>query len=318
MLVSVCMIAYNHEAYIREAIEGVLMQQTNFEFEFIISNDASSDRTHQVISELVANSPEGKRVKYFNQPRNLGMQSNFIFALKECKGKYIALCEGDDYWTDPLKLQKQVDYISSHDDCNLVFTDVQLLLEGTGSWLKKNWATITRDKYQFKDLIERNVITTCTVLFRNPNKNEEMKNWLNAFRIGDYPLYLFLLRNGYAYYLKDITAIYRQHTEGTFSLKGIENLIDKNIDVLETISKRKLTQQELFYVSKSKLKWYYTKAVRMSSNLHFDQIRSFLMNKVKWSDIRYNQKYFLKIAFLFLFPKLKARVFDHPEKAAGN
>lgn len=316
-MVSVCMLAYNHEKYISKAIEGVLMQQTNFEFEFIISNDASSDRTHQVISELVANPREGKRVKYLNQPRNLGMQSNFIFALKECKGKYIALCEGDDYWTDPLKLQKQVDYISSHGDCNLVFTDVQLL-EEAGSNLKENWATITRDKYQFKDLIERNVITTCTVLFRNPNQNEEMENWLKAFKIGDYPLYLFLLRNGYAYYLEDITAVYRQHTGGTFSLKGIENLIDKNIDVLETISKKNLTQQELFYIKRSAIKWYYTKAVRMSNNLNFDQIRSFLTNKVKWADIRYNPGYFSKIVFLFLFPKLKAGVFNYPEMAAGN
>src|SRR6185312_2892285 len=139
-MVSVCMLAYNHEHYIAEAIEGVLMQQTNFEFELIISNDASSDRTHEVISEFAVNHPKGKRVKYFNQQRNLGMQCNFIFALKACKGKYIALCEGDDYWTDPLKLQKQVDYISSHADCNLVFTGVQLLEDATNR-LKENWAT---------------------------------------------------------------------------------------------------------------------------------------------------------------------------------
>jgi len=241
-MVSVCMLAYNHEDYIAEAIEGVMMQQTNFEFELIISNDASSDRTHEVVSEFVANHTKDKTVKYFNQQRNLGMQCNFIFALNECKGKYIALCEGDDYWTDPLKLQKQVDYISSHENCNLVFTGVQLL-EEVGNRLKGNWANVTRNIYEFKDLIERNVITTCTVLFRNPNKNEEIENWLKLFEIGDYPLYLFLLRSGYAYYLKDITAVYRQHSGGIFSLKGIENLINKNIDVLETIQQKQLTNR---------------------------------------------------------------------------
>ena len=317
MVVSIIMMTYNHEKYIIEAIEGVMMQQTNFEFELIISNDASSDRTHEVVSEFVANHTKGKRVKYFNHQRNLGMQSNFIFALKQCKGKYIALCEGDDYWTDPLKLQKQVDYISSHENCNLVFTDVQLL-EEVGNRLKGNWAKVTRNIYEFKDLIERNVITTCTVLFRNPNKNEEIENWLKLFEIGDYPLYLFLLRSGYAYYLKDITAVYRQHSGGIFSLKGIENLINKNIDVLETIQQKQLTNGESFHVRKSLIKWYYTKAVRMSSNLNFYEIRSFVRRKVKWSDILYNQKYFLKIAFLFLFPKFKAGVFNNPEMTAGN
>lgn len=316
-MVSVCMLAYNHEHYIAEAIEGVLMQQTNFEFELIISSDASSDRTHEVVSEFVANHTKGKRVKYFNQQRNLGMQCNFIFALNECKGKYIALCEGDDYWTDPLKLQKQVDYISGHEKCNLVFTDVQLLEEGENR-LKENWANITRNIYQFKDLIERNVITTCTVLFRNSNNNAGIDNWLKHFEIGDYPLYLFLLRSGYAYYLKDITAVYRQHSGGIFSLKGIENLINKNIDVLETIQQKQLTNRESFHVRKSLIKWYYTKAVRMSSNLDFYEIRSFLRGKVKWHDILYNQKYFLKIAFLFLFPKFKAGVFNNPEMTAGN
>lgn len=311
------MLAYNHERFIHESIEGVLMQQTNFEYELIISNDASSDRTHEVISEFIANHPNGERVKYFNHHTNLRMQSNFIFALKECRGKYIALCDGDDYWTDPLKLQKQVDYISSHGHCNLVFTDVQLL-EEAGSKLKENWATITRNIYGFKDLIERNVITTCTVLFRNPNKNEEIENWLKIFAIGDYPLYLFLLRSGYAYYLNEITAVYRQHTGGTFSLKGIRNLIDKNIEVLETVAKKKLTRRQLFYVRKSQVKWYYTKAVRMSSDMHFDEIRPYLRCKVKWSDSWYNQRYFLNIAFLFLFPKWKAGVFTSPEMATDN
>jgi glycosyltransferase involved in cell wall biosynthesis len=312
MLVSIIMIAYKHENYIREAIEGVLMQQTNFEFELIISDDGSPDQTNEVISDCIARHPKRESIKYFNQQKNLGMQANFIFALSQCNGKYIALCEGDDYWTDPLKLQKQVDYISNHENCNLVFTDVQLLEEAENK-LKENWAGITRDIYEFKDLVERNVITTCTVLFRNPTNNKEIENWLKFFEIGDYPLYLFLLRNGYAYYLKDITAIYRQHRGGTFSLKGIENLIDKNVHVLETIAKKELTKRELFCVRKSLIKWYYTKAVRMSSDLNFYEIRPYIRKKVKWLDMQYNMRYFLKIMVLFLFPKFKSGVFDKSE-----
>jgi glycosyltransferase involved in cell wall biosynthesis len=317
MLVSICMLTYNHQGYIKQAIDGVLMQQTNFEFELIISDDGSPDQTNEVISDCIARHPKRESIKYFNQQKNLGMQANFIFALSQCNGKYIALCEGDDYWIDPLKLQKQVDYISNHENCNLVFTNVKLLEEAENK-LKENWAGITRDTYEFKDLIERNVITTCTVLFRNPTNNNEIENWLKFFEIGDYPLYLFLLRNGYAYYLKDITAIYRQHRGGTFSLKGIENLIDKNINVLETIEKRELNNRQLFYVRKSLIKWYYTKVVRMSSNLHFSKIRPFIKRQLKWSNLTYNPKYYSKILFIFLFPKLKAGVFEKPEMSQSN
>jgi glycosyltransferase involved in cell wall biosynthesis len=302
------MLAYNHEAYIRQAIDGVLMQQTDFEYELIISNDSSPDRTNEVINEFVANHPKRKRIKYFNQQQNLGMQSNFTFALKECSGKYIALCEGDDYWTDPLKLQKQVDYISQHENCNLVFTDVQLFEESENKFYH-NWARITKDKYEFKDLIEGNVITTCTVLFRNPNNNEEIENWLKVFKIGDYPLYLFLLRNGYAYYLKDITAVYRQHTGGTFSLKGIENLLKTNIEILETIKKKNLTKKEFFFVKKSLIKWYYAKVVRLSSK-NSKGIRPYVKNHLKITDIGFNPKYFLKTLLLFCLPEIKAGVFD--------
>jgi glycosyltransferase involved in cell wall biosynthesis len=311
------MLAYNHQAYIQQAIDGVLMQQTNFDLELIISNDHSSDHTNEVICRYIKSHPKPETIKYFSQEKNLGMQSNFIFALKECKGKYIALCEGDDYWTDPLKLQKQVDYISSHADCNLVFTGVQLLEDATNR-LKENWATITRDTYRFKDLIERNVFTTCTVLFRNPNDNKGIDNWLKNFKIGDYPLYLFLLRSGYAYYLKDITAVYRQHSGGTFSLKGLQNLLNTHIEVLETVSKRNLTKKELLYVKKSLVQWHYATLVRLSSKSHSKEVRTYVKKHFKLSDITYNPRYFMKVAFLFLFPKFKAGVFENSEITIAN
>ena len=105
--VSVVMITYGHEKFIREAIEGVLMQECDFEVELILANDCSPDQTDSVIQDIIKNHPKGCWIKYIRQENNIGMMPNFIFALKQCKGKYIALCEGDDYWTDPLKLQKQ-------------------------------------------------------------------------------------------------------------------------------------------------------------------------------------------------------------------
>jgi glycosyltransferase involved in cell wall biosynthesis len=300
-------------------VESFLMQQTTFPFEIIIHDDASADKTGEILKEYEAKYPNV--IKCLYQKKNqysLGVRGIMAkFTFPHARGKYIALCEGDDYWTDPFKLQKQIDYISKHENCNLVFTDVKLLEESNNK-LESNWATITKDIYRFKDIVQANVITTCTVLFRNSYRKHEIENWLTHFNIGDYPLYLFLLRDGYAYFLKDITSVYRQHSGGIFSLKGIEHLINKNIEVLEVLEKLNLSKQEFFYVRKSLIRWYYTKVVRMSDNLQFDQIRTFIKKKVKWTDTWFNLTYFLKILFLFLFPQFKAGVFQRSEMPLSN
>ena len=114
--VSVCMITYGHEKFIEEAINGVLMQECDFVVELIIANDCSPDKTDAVIQNILCNHPRASWIKYIKHDKNLGMMPNFIFAMQECKGKYIALCEGDDYWTDPSKLQKQVDFLEANSD----------------------------------------------------------------------------------------------------------------------------------------------------------------------------------------------------------
>ena len=121
IMVSICCITYNHENFIRDAIEGFLMQQTNFDYEIIIANDCSPDNTDSFVKKYINNHPKGKLIKYFRHDKNIGVMPNFIFALKQCTGKYIALCEGDDYWTDPYKLQKQVDFLEANLDYTICF-----------------------------------------------------------------------------------------------------------------------------------------------------------------------------------------------------
>ena len=289
-------------------MDGVLMQQSNFDVELIISNDCSPDKTNEIIEKRIRDYNGTVRIKYFSREKNLGMQPNFIFALNQCSGTFIALCEGDDYWTDPLKLQKQVDYISKKDDCNMVFTDIKIWNENKSEFLP-NWANIEREKYEFKDLIKRNVITTCTVLFRNPHQNAEISDYLVNFKIGDYPLYLFLIRSGYACFLNEVTAIYRQHGGGVFSLTGSENVIDAHINVLQTIMEFNWSKKELTFVRHSLVKWYYSKVVRMSSELQFSKIRPYIKRNLKWRDILYNYNYFFRIYLLYFFPKWKSGVF---------
>ena len=115
-LVSVCLITYNQENYIQKAIKSIFDQEVGFPIEVIISNDCSSDNTHQKIEEILKDATNGLVVRYYNHKDNLGMMRNFSFAINECKGKYIAYFEGDDYWDYPKKLQTQVDFLEQNPD----------------------------------------------------------------------------------------------------------------------------------------------------------------------------------------------------------
>src|SRR3990167_48992 len=118
-LVSVKMITYNHAPFIVQAIDGVLQQKTHFIFELVIGEDCSTDGTHEIVLEYQKRYPNIIRV--VTSDKNVGMKKNSYRAMKACQGKYIAYCEGDDYWHHPFKLQKQVDYLESHSECGLVY-----------------------------------------------------------------------------------------------------------------------------------------------------------------------------------------------------
>jgi glycosyltransferase involved in cell wall biosynthesis len=135
--VSVCMITYGHEKYIRQAIEGVLMQECDFDIELIIANDASPDSTDEIIQSLIESHLKSTWIKYVRHEKNIGMMPNFIYALNQCKGKYIALCEGDDYWTEPLKLQKQVEFLEENEEYSICWTKFNKV-DSTGSLMEKD------------------------------------------------------------------------------------------------------------------------------------------------------------------------------------
>ena len=129
-VVSVKMITYNHELYIAQAIEGVLTQETDFPIELVIGEDCSTDRTREIVLEYQRKHPEIIRV--IISDKNVGMHKNGQRTQKVCRGKYVAFCEGDDYWHHPLKLQKQVDYLEAHPECGLVHSDITWHVVETG------------------------------------------------------------------------------------------------------------------------------------------------------------------------------------------
>src|SRR4030042_6002267 len=119
-LVSVKMITYNHAPYIAQAIEGVLQQKTNFPFELVIGEDCSTDGTRAIVLEYQRKYSDIIRV--ITSDNNVGAYENIRRTSKACRGRYVAFCDGDDFWHDPSKLQKQTDYLETHPECGLVYS----------------------------------------------------------------------------------------------------------------------------------------------------------------------------------------------------
>ena len=217
--VSVVMITYGHENYIKQAINGVLMQECDFEVELIIANDCSPDTTDLVVKKIIEEHPNRNWIKYVKHKTNLGMMPNFIWALEQTKGKYIALCEGDDYWTDPLKLQKQVDFIESHPDYVLIHSDF-FIKNSNGEYINSARNTISKiirraknnDSNVVKYLVKGNYIKTLTVLIEKNALFKALENIAkndNQIATIDYTLFLELSKLGKIHYQQEKTAVYR-------------------------------------------------------------------------------------------------------------
>ena len=210
------MITYGHEKYIREAIEGVLMQECDFDVELILANDCSPDQTEVVIQDILATHPKVSWIKYIKHDQNIGMMPIFIFALSQCSGDYIALCEGDDYWTDPLKLQKHVDFLEANLDYAICFHKVNVLRDRIieeDNITAKVPATTT-----IKDLAKGNYIHTCSVVFRN-NLFKTFPEYFKNAPVGDYFLHLLNARYGDIKCLDEIMGVYRLHGTSVWSSK---------------------------------------------------------------------------------------------------
>ena len=210
-MVSVIMITYGHEQFIKQAIEGVLMQQCDFEVELIIANDCSPDNTDSVVNQIIENHPNSNWIRYTRHTSNKGMTPNFVWALKQVNAKYIALCEGDDYWTDPLKLKKQVDFLEANSKYSMCFTSVKKYYHNKKIY--KNWHLELKQKeYSTKEIIYNFLVPTCSAVFRyDENSNYEKLFENKNFIFSDMILWLFLLEKGSIFCLPFESAVYRRN-----------------------------------------------------------------------------------------------------------
>jgi glycosyltransferase involved in cell wall biosynthesis len=242
-LVSICCITYNHANYIRDAIEGFLMQKTTFPVEIIIHDDASTDNTANIVKEYSEKHP--KLIKAILQSENQysqGIKPFYKYIVPEVKGKYIALCEGDDYWTDPLKLQKQVDFLEENPDYGLVFTDSSILNQSSGnlkiSYNKKFKKQIPTGNI-FEWLLYNSPFATCTSLFRSKVLASYHYEFLKEknYRMGDKALWLHIAVNFKVGYLPESTAVYRVLEQSASNFKSIDEYLEFSKESFELSKK---------------------------------------------------------------------------------
>lgn len=214
--VSVCVFAYNHERYLARALDSVMSQRVNFELEMIIAEDYSSDTTLHVAQSYQVRYPDLIRVEQSGQKDKLvinGHQTgryNFFNALRTCRGKYIAFLDGDDYWLDSNKLQRQVDYLEGHPDCSFVFHNVYLEQSESQAELKQTYLSSTFPDNQNlrRLLVNMNYVPTSSVMFRN-NIPEKFPRIFYTCMFGDWPLHVLNLNFGNPKYMNEAMSVYK-------------------------------------------------------------------------------------------------------------
>ena len=223
MKVSVLIITYNHEKYISQALDSVLMQEVNFAYEIVIGEDCSSDKTRDILIEYQKKNPE--KIRLLLHKQNLGNlgKKNLIETHHACRGEYIALLEGDDYWTSSLKLQKQADYLDSNPDFAICFTSTLAFYEDE-SLTPYIFPDIKyKEISTLKDLLSDNFMHTCSVMFRN-RLFKSYPKWYHEIITGDYALHIINASYGKIGYINEVMSAYRIHKDGIWSTQQKDNI----------------------------------------------------------------------------------------------
>lgn len=264
-LVRVSCMTYNHSAYIIEAMDGFCMQNTDFPYVCIIIDDASTDGEPEIIKKYIEKNfkLEDRTITCFEETDDYKLtfahhktNKNCYFAffslkynhysIKKSKSpywqrwsdtKYIALCEGDDYWTDPLKLQKQVYFLEKHPDYTMVCNRTQLLSERQKTFIGENYCYIHDRKVKTKDIIYRSglFISTCSIVFRK-DIQENYPYYCIKCAVGDYPLQIMAAMRGNVYYFNDIMSVYRiQNSNSWMASQKWHSADEKNLRRIDSM-----------------------------------------------------------------------------------
>lgn len=220
--VSVAMITYNHARFIAQAIESALMQHVSFDYEIVIGEDCSADRTRDIVIDFQKQHPH--KIRLLLPDKNLGLhgKNNFVQTLQACRGKYVALLEGDDYWTSPNKLQTQVGLLDRHPEYALCFHNVMVFHEAESRETRNYCPDDQAEEFDLEALLLGNFIPTCSVVFRR-GLFGAFPPWFFSLVLSDWVLHLLNARSGMIRYIPEAMGVYRSHAGGVWS--GREDIV---------------------------------------------------------------------------------------------
>lgn len=208
-LVSICCITFNHSQYIADALDSFLIQKTTFPFEIIVRDDCSTDGTTEIIREYAENFPRLIKPIYESSNQYSQGVQPFPVVMSHAQGKYIAICEGDDYWTDPTKLQKQFDFLQTHPDFSMIFHNATIhdYSEYGDINVYPHNIALPSGEISIAQILITKIVPTASVVFRS--SIDLSPYFAKRYPVGDTPLFMFLGKFGKIYYSDETTSVYR-------------------------------------------------------------------------------------------------------------
>lgn len=235
--VSVLMVTYNHEKFIEKALDSVLMQRVNFSYDIVIGDDCSQDDTRNILIDYQKKHPN--KIRMLLNEKNHGWRGkfNFIQTFCACQGEYVAILEGDDYWTSPSKLQKQVDFLDMHRDYSLCFHAFKYIFEdGSDNKPAPIFPPEIKPYYTISDLLgKRNFIHVGSVMFRRGIFGE-LPEWYYSSIPGDVELYILCGEHGRIGYINEVNSVYRVHGDGVWSSKDLIQRLQIQIEMYRNMN----------------------------------------------------------------------------------
>lgn len=228
--VAIYMVTYNHEKYIRQAVKGIVGQKTSFPYKLFIGEDFSTDNTRKICQELKEKYPD--KIELLLTEKNIGALQNASRVYEACinYGKYTAICEGDDYWTDEHKLQKQVDFLELNNDFVICCHRAKILNEKTKSvFIPK---VLKKNVFTQEDVADHNFLQTLTVMFRNSAWKALPEVYFSSIS-GDYFVNMMISESGKIKYMPDLMAVYRIHAAGSFQSQDKIKSVNKELIILK-------------------------------------------------------------------------------------
>ena len=235
MKVTVVCVTYNHARYIEQALDSFLMQKTQFPYQVFVADDCSNDGTREILINYSKRYPD--IVKLFLPAENQGAEKNLIHMCQSAKTPYIALCDGDDYWTDSEKLQKQYDYMEMHPEMRACFHDTRIVVENNEKWFLSRdyshtpdgtlrWSSghkkfFVKNEYTIADYIDCGFVHSSSMFFRWDD-TIEIPDWYFDHILGDYSLWCIQVGLGTFGYLDAVMSVYRRHCQGSYNFKSRE------------------------------------------------------------------------------------------------